>query len=78
MRAKDRVYHVDCFHCVACCQPLRPGDEFAMRLEGLFCKNDHEALERQHFTALLNVSLDSNGSGGSTADIFSLASKQIQ
>ncbi|XP_021362176.1 insulin gene enhancer protein isl-1-like isoform X1 [Mizuhopecten yessoensis] len=46
MRAKNNVYHIDCFRCVACSRQLIPGDEFALRDDGLFCKADHEVVER--------------------------------
>ena len=45
MRAKNKIYHLDCFRCVACDKKLVPGDEFALRHEGLFCKDHHEAPE---------------------------------
>ena len=46
MRARNKIYHIDCFRCVACSRQLIPGDEFALRDDGLFCKSDHEVLER--------------------------------
>ncbi len=46
MRARNKIYHIDCFRCVACSRQLIPGDEFALRDDGLFCKADHEVLER--------------------------------
>ena len=42
MRAKNKIYHLDCFRCVACDKKLVPGDEFALRHDGLFCKDDHQ------------------------------------
>ena len=42
MRAKNKIFHLDCFRCVACEKQLIPGDEFALRREGLFCKEDHQ------------------------------------
>jgi len=42
MRARSLVYHVDCFRCVACERALIPGDEFALRTDGLFCRTDHD------------------------------------
>lgn len=41
MRAKNKIFHLECFRCVACNKQLVPGDEFALRPEGLFCKEDH-------------------------------------
>ncbi|ODN01329.1 Insulin enhancer protein isl-1, partial [Orchesella cincta] len=46
MRARSKIYHMDCFRCVACERQLVPGDEFALREDGLFCKDDHEVLEK--------------------------------
>ncbi|XP_052795832.1 insulin gene enhancer protein ISL-1-like isoform X1 [Mya arenaria] len=46
MRARDNAYHIDCFRCVACSRQLIPGDEFALRDDGLFCKADHDVVER--------------------------------
>jgi len=44
MRARDRVYHVDCFRCVACNRKLIAGDEFALRPIdlGLVCRADYD------------------------------------
>lgn len=50
MRVRNRIYHIDCFHCVVCTRQLMPGDEFALREDGLFCKNDHETLEKTTLT----------------------------
>ena len=46
MRARNKIYHIDCFRCIACSRQLIPGDEFALREDGLFCKADHEVMER--------------------------------
>ncbi|XP_078055914.1 insulin gene enhancer protein isl-2a isoform X1 [Mustelus asterias] len=46
MRARSRVYHIDCFRCVACSRQLVPGDEFALREDELFCRADHDVVER--------------------------------
>lgn len=45
MRARDNLYHIDCFRCVSCNRQLIPGDEFALRDDELFCKADHDGLE---------------------------------
>jgi LIM domain len=44
MRARNQVYHVDCFRCVACGRHLVPGDEFALSDEGLLCRADHDSI----------------------------------
>lgn len=46
MRARAKVYHIECFRCVACSRQLIPGDEFALREDGLFCRADHDVVER--------------------------------
>lgn len=43
MRAKSKIYHIECFRCTLCQRQLVPGDEFALRDDGnLFCKDDHD------------------------------------
>uniref|UniRef100_A0A1I7YMH3 LIM/homeobox protein Lhx9-like n=1 Tax=Steinernema glaseri TaxID=37863 RepID=A0A1I7YMH3_9BILA len=45
MRARGRVYHVECFICSVCQLPLQPGHMFALGEEGsLFCQNHYEPL----------------------------------
>uniref|UniRef100_A0A672LM78 Insulin gene enhancer protein isl-2b n=1 Tax=Sinocyclocheilus grahami TaxID=75366 RepID=A0A672LM78_SINGR len=47
MRARDGVYHIECFRCSVCSRQLLPGDEFSLRDEELLCRADHGlALER--------------------------------
>ncbi|XP_007906411.1 insulin gene enhancer protein isl-2a isoform X2 [Callorhinchus milii] len=46
MRARSSVYHIECFRCVACSRQLIPGDEFALRDNELFCRADHDVVER--------------------------------
>uniref|UniRef100_A0A8C4RAA9 ISL LIM homeobox 1a n=1 Tax=Eptatretus burgeri TaxID=7764 RepID=A0A8C4RAA9_EPTBU len=46
MRVRNQVYHLECFRCMACSRQLIPGDEFALREDGLFCRADHELMER--------------------------------
>ena len=41
MRAKNKIFHLECFRCVTCDKQLVPGDEFALRPDGLFCKECH-------------------------------------
>ena len=62
MRAKTKMFHLECFRCAACRRHLGeywpvsyfdymrsasvPGDEFALHGDGIYCKDDHELFER--------------------------------
>ena len=39
MRAKNKIFHLDCFRCSACEKQLVPGDEYSLKHEELFCKD---------------------------------------
>lgn len=41
MRARDSVYHIECFRCSVCSRQLLPGDEFSVRDDELLCRADH-------------------------------------
>lgn len=41
MRARNRIYHTECFRCIACNRQLVSGDEFALNEDGLYCIADH-------------------------------------
>lgn len=44
MRARDNVYHMECFRCSVCSRHLLPGDEFSLRDDELLCRADHSLL----------------------------------
>lgn len=44
MRARDSVFHVECFRCAVCSRQLLPGDEFSLREHELLCRADHGLL----------------------------------
>ncbi|XP_005995696.1 insulin gene enhancer protein isl-2a isoform X1 [Latimeria chalumnae] len=44
MRARDNVYHIECFRCSVCSRQLLPGDEFSLREHQLLCRADHSLL----------------------------------
>ncbi|XP_074651020.1 insulin gene enhancer protein ISL-1-like [Tubulanus polymorphus] len=64
MRARNKIFHIDCFRCVACSRQLIPGDEFALREDGLFCKADHEVVERAGSLENSNGSPVNNNNNG--------------
>jgi len=41
MKAKSKVFHVNCFRCMTCQKQLLPGEEFALRDDGLLCRADY-------------------------------------
>ncbi|KAJ2937561.1 hypothetical protein O0L34_g18645 [Tuta absoluta] len=61
MRAKTKIYHIDCFRCCACARQLIPGDEFALREGGaLYCREDHDVLEKSANTSGSSGNAESN------------------
>ena len=48
MRAKNKIFHLECFRCIACEKQLVPGDEFALKSEGLFCKACTHSLHEEN------------------------------
>lgn len=42
MRAQNYVFHLPCFVCWICCQPLQKGEQFVLRGGQLFCRHDFE------------------------------------
>ena len=46
MRARNKIFHIDCFRCVVCSCPLQTGEEFALRDDGLYCKSDNDSAEQ--------------------------------
>ena len=51
MRANNRIYHVDCFRCCMCNKQLAPGDEYALKEDGILCKLDNEIFEKHMSTS---------------------------
>ncbi|XP_023339751.1 insulin gene enhancer protein isl-1 isoform X3 [Eurytemora carolleeae] len=47
MRAKTKMFHLECFRCSVCSRHLVPGDEFALHGTGLLCREDHEMVDRE-------------------------------
>ncbi|PSN58019.1 LIM homeobox transcription factor 1-beta, partial [Blattella germanica] len=41
-RAQAHVFHLQCFVCMVCCQPLQKGEQFVLRGGQLFCRQDFE------------------------------------
>lgn len=42
MRAQQYVFHIQCFVCVMCCQPLQKGEQYVIRAGQIFCRQDFE------------------------------------
>ena len=46
MRARNKIYHTDCFRCIVCSKLLVAGDEYSLRENGLICRADNEIVEQ--------------------------------
>nr|QFQ66900.1 ISL1-like protein [Hofstenia miamia] len=46
MKAANKIFHVECFRCGICNRQLLPGDEFALRKDGIYCREDSENLDK--------------------------------
>lgn len=42
MRAQNYIFHLSCFVCWICCQPLQKGEQFILRAGQLYCRHDFE------------------------------------
>jgi hypothetical protein len=51
MRTNNRIYHIDCFRCFMCNKQLSPGDEFALKDDGILCKSDNEIYDKHNGTS---------------------------
>ncbi|XP_060073412.1 LIM/homeobox protein Lhx9-like isoform X2 [Ylistrum balloti] len=49
MRARDWVYHITCFTCMACNKTLTTGDQFGMKENLVYCRTDYELLFQGEF-----------------------------
>ncbi|XP_055702120.1 insulin gene enhancer protein isl-1 [Phlebotomus papatasi] len=69
MRAKTKIYHIECFRCSACARQLIPGDEFALRDGGsLYCKEDHDVIEKSA-QSTVPPSLESNNNNNNNTNL---------
>ncbi|EFX80883.1 hypothetical protein DAPPUDRAFT_50562, partial [Daphnia pulex] len=65
MRAKSKIYHIECFRCALCQRQLVPGDEFALRDDGnLFCKDDHDQTNNNNNNSSNQNNNNNNNNGG--------------
>ncbi|KAK3743813.1 hypothetical protein RRG08_043544 [Elysia crispata] len=68
---KSTVYHLNCFRCVVCNKPLVTGDEFAIRDDGLFCRADHDVMDRSVTTSpCQDIGSPGSATGSTKAEIF--------
>ncbi|KAK6481119.1 LIM/homeobox protein Lhx2 isoform X1 [Huso huso] len=65
MRARDVVYHLNCFTCTTCNKMLTTGDHFGMKDNLVYCRLHFESLIQGEYQAHFNHSdIASNKSGG--------------
>ena len=46
MRAQKKIFHLNCFKCVACGKTLTTGEFFALKEEGLYCNEHHKLCDK--------------------------------
>ncbi|CAF1434575.1 unnamed protein product [Didymodactylos carnosus] len=56
MRAKYKIYHTECFRCDICDKLLLPGDEYSLKENEIYCRQDHDQLEETNKYQLENNS----------------------
>ncbi|XP_064616335.1 LIM/homeobox protein Lhx9-like isoform X2 [Liolophura sinensis] len=59
MRAKELVYHLNCFTCASCNKTLTTGDHFGMKESLVYCRSHYELLFQGEFLHSLPPSLTS-------------------
>lgn len=65
MRAKEAVYHLNCFICVICLRVLNKGDHFGMRESALYCQQHYELVLDSESVAPPSISPGLNYFNGS-------------
>ena len=70
MRAKDLVYHLNCFTCTSCHKILTTGDHFGMRDSLVYCHLHFETIIQGEYQANVNCGDEASGKefGASTAN----------
>ncbi|XP_062333970.1 LIM/homeobox protein Lhx2-like [Osmerus eperlanus] len=70
MRAKDLVYHLNCFTCTSCHKILTTGDHFGMRDSLVYCHLHFETIIQGEYQTHLNCGDEASGKelGASTAN----------
>ena len=56
------IYHLNCFKCLVCNKPLRKGEEYFLRSEGIYCKYDYEQSNVLSYQQMHNENRLGNGS----------------
>ncbi|VDM79935.1 unnamed protein product [Strongylus vulgaris] len=72
MRARQAVYHVACFSCVACERQLKTGDEFQIKGNSLYCRADCEAGNVPEPSSIPTPSMFANDDSWETSTMTSL------
>uniref|UniRef100_A0A8C9K8Q8 LIM homeobox 2 n=1 Tax=Panthera tigris altaica TaxID=74533 RepID=A0A8C9K8Q8_PANTA len=69
MRARDLVYHLNCFTCTTCNKMLTTGDHFGMKDSLVYCRLHFEALLQGEYPAHFNHADVAAASPGPGADL---------
>ncbi|XP_045184110.2 LIM/homeobox protein Lhx9-like [Mercenaria mercenaria] len=78
MRARDCIYHIDCFLCFSCNKPLTTGDTFGIHCDQVFCQEDYEHLLNNFNTDTSYCSdYSSTGFPGNMADMLTFCGEPM-
>jgi hypothetical protein len=77
MRARDCIYHIDCFLCFSCNKPLRTGDTYGIHCDQVFCQEDYEHLLNNFNTDTSYCNEYSTNFPGNIGDMLTLCGEPM-
>ncbi|XP_060598269.1 LIM/homeobox protein Lhx9-like [Ruditapes philippinarum] len=77
MRARDCIYHIDCFLCFSCNKPLRTGDTYGIHCDQVFCQEDYEHLLNNFNTDTSYCNEYSTSFPGNIGDMLTLCGEPM-
>lgn len=63
MRAKDLVFHINCFTCASCNKTLTTGDQFGMQDDLIYCRTDYEIIFQGDYFSRMHPALPCPNNG---------------
>ena len=77
MRARDCIYHLDCFLCFSCNKPLNTGDTYGIHCDQVFCQEDYEHLLNNFNTDTSYCNDYSTGFPGNIGDMLTFCGEPM-